>query len=125
MKALKWITAPTVATIVLALHGSLALAQGGPANLQYTPKPTVSPYLNLFNDPTGIGVYQTLVRPFLNQNDVNSNQSATNLQLQQQLNQIRSNSGLGVTGTGGRIRPTGHAATYMDLSHYYSGGRVR
>ncbi|HEV2968459.1 MAG TPA: hypothetical protein VGY55_00630 [Pirellulales bacterium] len=125
MKALTWMAGPAVLSVALAVHGSVALAQGGPSNIQFTPKPTVSPYLNLFNDPNGVGVYQTLVRPFLSQNDINSSQSATNLQLQQQLNQIRSNSGLGVTGTGGRIRPTGHAATYMDLSHYYSGGRVR
>ena len=36
---------------------------------------------------------------------------------------IRSNTGLGTTGTAGRIRPTGHAAIYMDFSHYYQTGR--
>jgi hypothetical protein len=77
----------------------------------------------LFNDPNGIGVYQTLVRPFLQQNDFNA-RAATNInQLQQELNQVRSNSGLGVTGTGARIRPTGHAATFMDFSHFYASGR--
>src|SRR6267378_266583 len=106
----------------LALGNSSAFGQGGPSNLTYTPRPTVSPYLNLFNDPNGLGVYQTLVRPFFNQNDINARQATNINQLQQELNQIRSNSGLGTTGTTGRIRPTGHAATFMDLSHYYGGG---
>jgi hypothetical protein len=110
----------------IATVASSARAQGGgPANLQYTPRPTVSPYLNLFNDPNGVGVYQTLVRPFLQQNDFNA-RAATNInQLQQELYQIRSGSGLGTTGTTGRIRPTGtpEAATFMNLSHYYTGGR--
>jgi hypothetical protein len=108
------------AWIGFALASSSAFAQGGPSNLTYTPRPTVSPYLNLFNDPNGLGVYQTLVRPFVNQNDINARQATNINQLQQELSQVRSNSGLGTTGTSGRIRPTGHAATFMDLSHYYN-----
>src|SRR5436309_8119116 len=99
-----------VACAWLTLGGASAFAQGGPSNLTYTPRPTVSPYLNLFNDPNGLGVYQTLVRPFINQNDINARQTTNINQLQQELNQIRSNSGLGTTGTTGRIRPTGRAA---------------
>jgi hypothetical protein len=64
-----------------------------------------------------------LVKPFLNQNDINARQSANVNQLQQELNQIKSSSGLGTTGTGGRIRPTGQAATFMNYSHYYTQGR--
>lgn len=109
--------------VLWGLNGATARAQGGPSNLTYNPPPTVSPYLNLFNNPGGIGVYQTLVKPFLNQNDINARQSQNVNQLQQELNQIRSSSGLGTTGTGGRIRPTGQAATYMNYSHYYSQGR--
>jgi len=40
----------------------------------YTPTPTVSPYLNLFNDATGLARsenYYTLVRPFLDQRNTN------------------------------------------------------
>jgi hypothetical protein len=125
MKAYRLMAMVVATWAGLAIGGEqVARAQGGgPANLQYTPRPTVSPYLNLFNEPTGVGVYQTLVRPFLQQNDFNA-RAATNInQLQQELNQVRSGSGLGVTGTAGRIRPTGHAATYMDFSHYYAGGR--
>ena len=57
----------------------------------------MSPYVNLFNDPGGYGVYQTLVRPFTNQYQINANQSNSINQLQQQLNQVRSGSGLGNT----------------------------
>ncbi len=121
-----WKTIALVAAVYAGLligAAAPAGAQGGPANLQYTPRPTVSPYLNLFNDPNGIGVYQTLVRPFFQQYDFNA-RAATNInQLQQELNQVRSGSGLGVSGTAGRIRPTGHAATYQDYSHYYASGR--
>ncbi len=106
--------------ICIASAGKSALAQGGPSNFLYTPPPTVSPYLNLFNNPNGVGTYQTLVRPFLNQYDINARQTANVNQLQQELNQVRSNSGLGTTGTQGRIRPTGHAATFMDYSHYFA-----
>jgi hypothetical protein len=88
-----------------------------------TPRPTVSPYLNLFNDPNGIGVYQTLVRPFLNQNQINAQNVTTINQLQQELNQVRTSSGFGTTGTSGRIPQTGHAATYRNFSHYYTGLR--
>ncbi len=115
--------AAVCAGLLLGAAAPVQAQGGGPANLQYTPRPTVSPYLNLFNDPNGIGVYQNLVRPFFQQNDFNA-RAATNInQLQQELNQVRSGSGLGVTGTGGRIRPTGQAATFMNLSHYYSAGR--
>jgi len=114
----------------LAISATSASAQGygngsygGPANLQYTPRPTLSPYLNLYNNPGGYASYQQYVRPFLEQNDVNAQQQAAVNQLQSQLNQVRSTSGLGVTGTGGRINPTGHPAEYMYYSHYY--GQMR
>lgn len=112
-----------VVGLFCAVGGRSALAQGGPSNLLYNPPPTVSPYLNLFNNPSGVGIYQLQVRPFLNQYDINARQSANVNQLQQELNQVRAGSGLGTTGTGGRIRPTGHAATFQDYSHYYGGRR--
>ena len=125
MKLSRWIVAAVVAGAAMVVSGPSAFAQvAGPPSLQYTPRPTVSPYVNLFNDPNGYGVYQTLVRPFQNQYDINARQATNINQLQQQLNQVRSGSGLGTTG-GGRIRPTGHASTFMNLSHFYSGNVVR
>jgi hypothetical protein len=111
------------AWIGLAICGSSAFGQGGPSNLTYTPRPTVSPYVNLFADPGRFANYQTQVVPFLNQNQINA-QNVTSLnQLQQELNQVRSTSGFGTTGTSGHINPTGHAATFRNFSHYYTGLR--
>lgn len=109
--------------IGLTICGSSAFAQGGPSNLTYTPRPTVSPYVNLFADPGRFANYQTQVVPFLNQNQINA-QNVTSLnQLQQELNQVRTTSGFGTTGTARGISPTGHAATYRTFSHYYTGLR--
>ncbi len=103
---------------------------GGPTNLQYNPRPTLSPYLNLYNNPAGYGSYYLNVLPLLQQNSFYSQQSSFNNdqqaavnQLQSQLNQVRSTSGLGVTGTAARINPTGHPAEYLYYSHYYTQGR--
>jgi hypothetical protein len=111
------------AWFVVAIVGSSAFAQGGPSNLTYTPRPTVSPYVNLFADPGRFANYQTQVVPFLNQNQINA-QNVTSLnQLQQELNQVRTTSGFGTTGTSRGINPTGHGATYRNFSHYYTGLR--
>jgi hypothetical protein len=111
------------AWIVVAIGAASAFAQGGPPNLTYTPRPTISPYVNLFNDPGRFANYQTQVLPFLNQNQINA-QNVTSLnQLQQELNQVRTTSGFGTNGTSGRISPTGHAATYRSFSHYYTNMR--
>jgi len=133
MNALKWTALAAAAWIVVGVAGSVALAQGGgPSNLQYTPSPTLSPYLYLFgngnNGFAGLNNYQAFVQPLLAQNQLNSQQGNLNYQqssqislLQQQLNQVRSSTGLGTTGFAGHIRPTGEAATYMNYSHYYTG----
>ena len=114
------------ALALVGLLGSSAFAQGGgPSNLQYTPQPTLSPYLNLFsNNGPGSGfASQLYVRPQLDQYNYN-NQSASAINaLQQQLNQVRSSSGFGSSGgEGGRIRPTGHASTFMEYGQYYASG---
>ena len=132
-----------VATLILALGVGLLLSPpkaraqglgnasyGGPTNLQYNPRPTISPYLNLYNNPGGYGSYYLNVLPLLQQNSFygqqssfNNDQQAAVNQLQAQLNQVRSTSGLGVTGTAARINPTGHPAEYLYYSHYYTQGR--
>jgi hypothetical protein len=108
------------------MASSLAYAQGGgPSNLNYTPSPTLSPYLYLFGSGNGgfgaLNNYQAFVQPALAQNQLNSQQGTAINQLQQQLNQVRTSTGLGTTGFAGHIRPTGEAATYMNYSHYYTG----
>jgi hypothetical protein len=130
MIALKWTALAAAACIAVGLTSSVALAQGGgPANLNYTPSPTLSPYLYLFgNGNNGFGAlnnYQAFVQPALAQNQLNAQQGTAINQLQQQLNQVRTSTGLGTTGFAGHIRPTGEAATYMNYSHYYTGANAR
>ena len=127
MRALKLIVAAAVAWIAMGMSGSLAMAQnGGPAGLNYSPSPALSPYLYLFGNggTNGFGAlpnYQAYVQPALAQNQLNAQNSNAISQLQVQLNQVRTTTGLGTTGFSGHIRPTGQAATYMNYSHYYTG----
>ncbi|HEX4000370.1 MAG TPA: hypothetical protein VHX65_17600 [Pirellulales bacterium] len=134
----RWAILAAAGWIAIGLSGSAAFAQfAGPSNLQYNPSPTLSPYLLLFgnNGTNGFGAlnnYNTLVRPFLDQNQLNAQQYQNNYAqsnqislLQQQLNQVRESTGLGTTGFAGRIRPTGQAATYLNYSHFYTGANTR
>ncbi len=130
MIALKRSALAAAACIAVGLTSSVALAQGGgPSNLNYTPSPTLSPYLYLFgNGNNGFGAlnnYHAFVQPALAQNQYNNQQATAVNQLQQQLNQVRTSTGLGTTGFAGHIRPTGEAATYMNYSHYYTGANGR
>ena len=52
----------------------------------YQPRPTVSPYLNLFRTDGSDFDYQTLVQPMLRQQEINQRQQQTNLR------QIQTNS---------------------------------
>ncbi len=120
MKSLRTIIACGLVAGAFSFGGSRAMAQGGgPSNLQYAPTPAVSPYLNLFVNPNAVGNYQLNVAPLLEQSNINAQQNASINQLQNELNQVRSTSGVGTTGASNRIRPTGHASAYMDGSHYF------
>ena len=138
MSKLKLVTLTLVAALAATVLTSSARAQGynsggsfgGPSSLQYNPRPTVSPYLQLYNNPSAYGSYYLNVLPLLQQNafysqqsNFNTEQQAAVNQLQAQLGQVRSTSGLGVTGTAARINATGHPAEYLYYSHYYTLGR--
>jgi hypothetical protein len=91
-----------------------ALAQGYYMGSNDNPNgPTVSPYLNLLQNnplnPLTPTVYQSLVRPLVNQQNALQRQGGAIRQLQQQ-------SLAGPTGIG---RGTGHAAYFMNYSHFY------
>jgi len=76
--------------------------------------PTVSPYLNLLQNNsvnstiTGMPVYQSLVKPLVNQGSAISRQGGALSQLQQQ-----------VYSGGGGGSATGHASFFMNYSHYF------
>ncbi len=72
---ISWLIASAAAGIWLG-----ATAASNAQVQRYEPtRPTVSPYLNLFRDQTGIlPNYQALVRPLQLQNDINQQQRQTN-----------------------------------------------
>jgi hypothetical protein len=88
----------------------------------YNPKPTVSPYLNLLQNNNGNGLnlpqYQTLVRPFLDQQAFNNQSSADAQRLNRQVNALQSQTSNAAPG-----RATGHGTRFMNYSHYYGLGR--
>jgi len=118
---------PLVGTVVAWLiAGNEASAQGpgGKPFENIYRRPAVSPYnqmsQNIFNPLANQNVYQQQVQPRLEQQQQMMEQLSQRQQvgrLQNQIQQIQQ-------GTMGRqidttIRPTGHASTYMNYSHYY------
>lgn len=82
-------------------------------------RPTVSPFLNLDRDDrNGVSNYFTLVRPQLRQQSINRQQSLRLEGLQREVGAIESSVGFNPYGSD-QIRSTGHAATFLDTSHYY------
>jgi crotonobetainyl-CoA:carnitine CoA-transferase CaiB-like acyl-CoA transferase len=120
------------ATIVAAAAGT-AFAQGSVPFSETYRRPSVSPYTMLSNGAFnttngGLGVagatnpliYQQLVQPRVEQEQ----QFITQMQQGRQLNRLQSRVTEIQQGTTARqvneqIRPTGHAATYQNLSHFY------
>jgi hypothetical protein len=116
--------AAAVACGCLAAGEARAQGPGGKPFENIYRRPDVSPYLQMqqqgMNPLQNQNIYQTLVQPQLQQ----QNQQLEQLRqrrdvgrLQNQVQQIQ-------RGTQARqidetIRPTGHASTYMNYSHYY------
>ena len=120
------------ATIVAAAAGTAFAQAPSPFSETYR-RPSVSPYTMLSNGAFnttngGLGVagatnpliYQQLVQPRVEQEQ----QFITQMQQGRQLNRLQSRVTEIQQGTTARqvneqIRPTGHAATYQNLSHFY------
>lgn len=82
-------------------------------------RPTVSPYLNLVRDDSGAAAnYQTLVRPQMEQIDINRRQEMQFDRLDRQFQNFRSESAFPQEGSLD-IRETGHTTRFMNRSHYY------
>ena len=120
-----------VVVAAMAAGGSLgmagiAAAQGNgqlPFSNMYS-RPTVSPYLQLqqqgMNPLQNQNIYQTMVQPQLQQQQ----QQLTQLRQARQMNTMQNQVQQIQRDTRGRqidetIRPTGHASTYQNLSHFY------
>ena len=126
-------TAKILAILALALSGtSDAFAQngrGGPKPFESIyRRPAVSPMNNLTNfatNPMAQGnIYQQLVVPQMQQQQQQIEAMAQGRQinrLQNQVQQIqRTTTARQIDET---IRPTGHASTYQNLSHFYPAAR--
>ena len=135
MKARLGTSARMLAICVVAACGCLA---GGEAMAQQpTPggtgqrpfentyrRPTVSPYLQIqqqgLNPLQNQNIYQTMVQPQLEQQRQQIeqlNQRRQMSQMQNQMRQIQQSSQSRQLDES--IRPTGHASTYMNYSHFY------
>lgn len=94
-------------------------------------RPSVSPYLNLLRgDGTGVNNvpnYQTFVRPVIDQQNLNRQQSLALRNLQRQLQSVAAQprSRIAAPSPSGIERRTGHQSRFMispyynNLSHYY------
>jgi hypothetical protein len=87
-------------------------------------RPAVSPYTNLpMIDALAIpGGYQTLVQPFVNQNQVNNVQQSSINRLQRQVTNVATATSTSINTArrpGQIIRDTGHPTRSMNYSHYF------
>jgi hypothetical protein len=87
----------------------------------YSPAPTVSPYLNLFRedlDGQSDLNYQTLVQPQLRQQAINERQQRESMEMAQRLQSIGAQSDFNPAGS--RTQPpTGHQTVFQYYGHYY------
>jgi len=87
----------------------------------YSPAPTVSPYLNLFREDLGGQSdlnYQTLVRPQLRQQAINDRQQRESMEMARRLQSIGAQSDFNPAGSTTQP-PTGHQTVFMYYGHYY------
>lgn len=93
----------------------------------YNRRPTVSPYINLFNNNQGgVNNYFSFVRPMQQQARFNDQQAAQNRFLDRQVNQPFTNTtsggqqfGMLRQGSQGIGQPSS-ASTYFNYSHFYN-----
>jgi len=124
-----------VVVAAMAAGGSLGMAgtaaAQGNSQLPFSniyARPAVSPYMQLqqqgLNPLQNQNIYQTMVQPQLQQQQ----QQLTQLQQARQMNRMQNQVQQIQRDTRGRqidetIRPTGHASTYQNLSHFYPARR--
>ncbi len=105
----------------------MAQTQNGYPPNQNSPfsSPTVSPYLNLGETPSGVSNYQSLVRPLIDGQDALSRQTATIQRLQRQLRDSREAKLGGGPPSAGNKPGVGSAGRFMYYSHYFGPQRER
>jgi len=119
------------AVVVLGTAGVAAAQNNVPFSQTYR-RPAVSPYTMLANGSVGGGVnpqgtlnplvYQQLIQP----REEQERQFVTQIQQGRQINNLQGRVQQIQRDTSARqvneqIRPTGHASTYLNMSHFYPG----
>jgi hypothetical protein len=117
------IGAGTLAIALLGLTENTSAQTRRPYD-DYTPPPSVSPYMNLMNNnsdtTTGVFMnYQLLVKPQLEQRKFNKQSTAALREVQQQQQQITRSRSQSGGDKNSKLRPTGHIATRANYMHYY------
>jgi hypothetical protein len=87
----------------------------------YSPAPTVSPYLNLFRedlDGESDLNYQTLVQPQLRQQAINDRQQRESMEMSSRLQSLGAQSDFNPAGSTNQP-PTGHQTIFQYYGHYY------
>jgi hypothetical protein len=114
LRAVSLAAVAVLATFVVESHAQSPRGIGGYSGRYQPSRPTISPYLNLYRTQRGpIPNYHLYVRPILQQQQINAQQSAAVNQLQQGLQETQHT----------QHGPTGIGAGYRNFSHYYSGLR--
>ena len=93
----------------------------------YTPAPTVSPYLNLFReerDGSSDFNYQTLVRPLLQQQQFNQQVERQAIEMSRRMQSLAAQSDFEPQGSKNQF-PTGHQSVFMYYGHYHPTANVR
>ena len=90
-------------------------------------RPNVSPYMQLqqqgLNPLQNQNIYQTMVQPQVQQQQQQIEQLQQRRQMQQVQAQVANMNSPRGRQLDESIRPTGHASTYMNYSHFYPMGR--
>ena len=87
----------------------------------YTASPTVSPYLNLFRDDFSGQRdfnYSTLVKPALQQQQLNQQIQRQNMELSRRVQSIAAQNDYNPQGSKDQY-PTGHQTVFMYYGHYF------
>ena len=102
-------------------------ASGSKPFSNYSPAPTVSPYLNLFRtDTNGFNQfnYSTLVQPMLQQQQLNQQIEQRQYQVARRLNSIAAQSEYNPQGSKD-LYPTGHQTVFKYTGHYFPAAHPR
>jgi hypothetical protein len=119
----RWLACAFAVSFVLAACPDIQAQYRGSRPLRrsrrssVTDQPAISPYLSLTNPNADVGAnYAALTAPMLQQQEASTRNAQAIRRLQFDTGEA------GIYGATGGLRSTGHAATYMNFSHWYGEG---